>query len=561
MSRRNTLSAPRTLFLSALTLGFTLLAYLPSAAFADCDHTGAYIVNLSQDAVDKLNPNICTSKFIHADIRECIAGQIDAALDEDCETDFDVYVPGTAAEHGAWKQFNHMFAADNNRAHLVLQYQDDRDADTIVNFDPAAYDQGVIDARLSLNLLLDALEAYFPDESIRVFGHSKGSHAVALVAELPQFDDIQFFAFAQPGRTGVDISSGSTINAAELGTPGFIEKLSPNLVGITWENDEVYDYIGDGFNAGSKLPERWGFPGFIWQDDQETLGLAPFRIDHHNNYGGLYTDGLAGNDWRDGEGSVADNYPYCATGDKEAMDEPECEKQNVDYVPYFWGTPECQAEAFRIMNTPGDVGRYYIGYSGPREPRSCKQSRSLILADWDIRTRFNLGDKHCRYYLRVAFVDQVTGEEIDHFEFSETENNDNTWRTYSGSVEVPHHVQLEVRAWLDWIPNSDIITPSCDSVFESEIFIEYLTLTFTHPAIGESNDKRTIIGYKEGRGSDLSFPISDLHLWDNVAWQQPNRGSEELKMYYSAPSNAVKIEGPTKDNNEGNFRKRVHLLD
>ena len=48
---------------------------------------------------------------------------------------------------------------------------------------------------------------------------------------------------------------------------------------------------------------------------------------------------------------------------------------------------------------------------------------------------------------------------------------------------------------------------------------------------------------------------------ENVAWEQPNRSSEELKMYYSTLKNSIKIEGWTFRNNEGNFRKRVHLLD
>ena len=41
-----------------------------------------------------------------------------------CTTAFDVFVPGTAAEHGAWKQFNAMFSRDTGRGYLSLQYQD-----------------------------------------------------------------------------------------------------------------------------------------------------------------------------------------------------------------------------------------------------------------------------------------------------------------------------------------------------------------------------------------------------------------------------------------------------
>lgn len=534
--------------------------HVPLAAQADCDHVGAYIVNLSLDLLDLTNPDICTSLLVDAQIRSCIAQQIDAALDSDCKNDFDVFVPGTAAEHGAWKQFNQMFNNDNNRAHLSLRYQDARGIDTKLNFDPGDYDQGVLDARTSLILLLDALKEEFPGGSIRVFGHSKGAHAVALVADVWRFGDIQFFAFAQPGRTGVDIDEASHIRAGKLGTPGYVQKLSNNLVGITWLNDEVADFYGQGFDVGSGLPERWGFPGFIWQDDPVTFGLAPLRIDHHNNYGGKYTDGIAGNDWQAGEGATVDNYPYCATGDKSAMtDEPECVKQRVDYTPYFWGTPECQATAFRIMSTPGEPEPFFIGYSGPRQPRSCQTRRIPVKADYEIRYRFNLGDVDCRYNMEIGFTDLVTGKKTDSIRFSATEANDNTWRTPNGTVMVPYHMRLSIRAWLTE-ESTSIFFPDCENYLtESEIFIEYLRLTFIHPGTGDAGDRRTIIGFKEGRGSDLL--LKDLHKWQNVAWEQPAQSSEELEMYYSAPSSAIKIEGPTQKDYEGNFQKRVHLLD
>lgn len=126
---------------------------------------------------------------------------------------------------------------------------------------------------------------------------------------------------------------------------------------------------------------------------------------------------------------------------------------------------------------------------------------------------------------------------------------------------VPIHMRLTIRAWLE----EDLQGypfPDCETIgTESEVFIQYLELTFDHPATGAINDERSIIGFGEGRGSDLSIPAQDLHRWDNVAWEQPNQSSEELKMYFSTPKTAIKIEGWTFRNHEGKFRKRVHLFD
>ena len=129
------------------------------------------------------------------------------------------------------------------------------------------------------------------------------------------------------------------------------------------------------------------------------------RIDHHNNYGGLYTDGLSGNDWRDGEGSRKDNWPYCATGDKYAWDQGECDETNVTFKPWFWGHPECQAVAFEMMKA-GRVGdRYYIGNSGPRDRRSCRESERLMKARATVRYRYNLPDKDCIHRVIFRFRD------------------------------------------------------------------------------------------------------------------------------------------------------------
>jgi hypothetical protein len=536
-------------------------ALLHPAVATACDHVGAYRVNLSQDAADLLDPNVCTSKIIHSQIRQCIAQQISNGIPPACQRNIDIFVPGTAAEHGAWKQFNHLFRSDTDRAHLVLQYDDARTVEGVANFDGALYDQGVKDARRSLILLLDALRENFAIDRIRVFGHSKGSHAVALVADEPPYGDIEFYAFAQPGRTSVDIDTAPEIVPGRRGTPGYIEKLSPNLVGITWQNDEVQYYVGDGL-SGLNMPEIWSFPGYIWQENTGG-GATPafFRIDHHNNYGGVYTDGIAGNSWAAGEGTESDNYPYCATGDQfDAAASSECNKQNARVSPWFWGTPECVAEAERMMarGNPGD--RYFIGYSGPRLPGSCRESQYLTKVGYSLRYRFNLPDKDCVYHLRFSFDDIRTGLQTDTFEVTGTTANDQTWlMTPAGrTVYVTYHTRVRIHAWLEEVSQGGLF-PDCENfVNESEAYINYLKLSFLNPGTGAA-ENRTIIGLGEGRGSDLLF--ADLHRWDNVAWEQPQQASEELKMYYTLPLNSIKIEGLTFRNYEGKFQKRVHLLD
>ena len=131
---------------------------LSETAAADCDHVGAYIVNLSRDDYDLSQRQVCSSRPTDFSIEECIADEIEddfaGSFSADCMGNIDVFVPGTASEHGAWKAFNHIFRTDNNRAHLSLQYNDDRDVEADTNLDGAWYDNGVIEASKSLDNLL-----------------------------------------------------------------------------------------------------------------------------------------------------------------------------------------------------------------------------------------------------------------------------------------------------------------------------------------------------------------------------------------------------------------------
>jgi hypothetical protein len=518
------------------------------------------IVNLSRDATDVVTGNSCvkTVGIPEEFTAQCIVEQLEAALPPGCDERFDVYVPGTNAEHGAWKQFNYLFRSDTNRAKLSLRYEDVRTIEEdIGKLDPAKYDIGVADARASLISLLNVLEDHFGADEVRVYGHSKGSHSVALVA--PLFPGFEFYAFAQPGRTDRDINSfiGSP-ERGRLGEAGYIEKLSNNLVGITFLNDEVYVYKGSDGAAPVLVPERWDFPGFIFQDDLGSNPLGSYRIDHHNSYGGDYTDGGNGADaWRDGRGTVGDNFPYCATGSQAAWSEDECEKTRARQRPWFWGTPACRAEAYRMMALGAVGDQYEIGYSGPRLPGTCQAANPYLVVDWETRIRWNLPDQNCRFDVTMRFEDLETGRETGRLSFSGSVDDENQWYVRGGSgatVTVPIHMNLKLVGKLIDRNNAGLF-PDCDSLAESEFYINYLKLTFRHPATGE-RISRTVIGLDEGSGN-----VTRLDRDNNVGWDQP-RNADELSLYFSTlGGGSLKIEGPTDTNNEGTILKRVHLVE
>lgn len=523
--------------------------------------TTVHIVNLSQDS---RTADSCSNGSTPEVVADCVEARIRDRLPPACLGSFDVFVPGTNAEHGAWRQFNAMFQRNTGRAYLSLQYQDD----TYIggtNFDGALYDQGVIDARASLKSLLYTLQTRFDNPNVRVFGHSKGSHAVALVADEPAYNGMQFFAFAQAGRTALDISARDDIKAGRLGSPGFIHKLSDNLVGITWQNDEVKFYKGSGY-SGLLMPEKWGFPGYIWQS---TIGgtLPPFfRIDHHNNYGGRYTDGLPGNIWQMGQGTTSNKYPYCATGNKYVWSQQqECIKKDVEYLPYFWGNAECRDKAFEIMDTgvPGTT-KYYIGYSGPRAA-GCTDNARTVQASYRLEYNLNLADQDdCRYDMQLQFEGinssglPYTRDSGGSIRVSST--RDTGWTSRTGTVKLPYHMQIYLKASMTDVSSSSILTDCGHLIAASEGYIKKLEVTFTHP-ITEIRTKRTLIGLKEG--SD--YPLINLDRKNNVAWwnwNDPNDTRDSWDLFY-APLNGgvLMIKGDTDENRKGHFYKWLHLVD
>lgn len=540
----------------------------PESVTPACAMRGAHVINLSQS---KKLPAMCGLDLAEAapdTVADCIESDIRKNVDEMCLSKFDVFVPGTAAEDGAWKQFNVMFREANGRAHLSLQYGKGGAAEA------AQYDRGVIDARASLKHLLYTLNTRFGTTDVRVFGHSKGSHAVALVAldQSEHYNFARFFAFAQPGRTQVDIDSSGQIVAGRRGRPGHIEKLTPNLVGITWANDEVQYYLGSGKN-GLVMPETWAFPGLI--NDLSANGtvntLAGFRIDHHNNYGGDYVDGVDHNKIERGEGSTEINYPYCMAGSKRSWRDDAaygCSKRQVRYQPFFWGNPACQKKAFDAM-TSWDVGaRHRIGSSGPKGA-ACQAAEARVSVTANLKYLVDLKDeKHCDYRLRVRFQSPDGRRQYGEIK-ADTGVNQPNWRSIPNGnrarFQLPNHFRIRIDAQIvESNIGKGLFKGDCASPARSKAYIRYLKMTFVDPGTGKNVLRYPIRGWDEGFGY-----VDRITGNNNVAWKRVRkRGSDDvLQLYKSTKTlgkNALKISTEalgTTEGRHGSFYKEVHLFD
>jgi len=501
----------------------------PSAA--SCDKVFAsedvYIVDLSQNSTSGV---ACTMTSDREEIADCVEERIRAEFADSpaCLNAFDIFVPGTNQEDGAYSQFTKIISPLPERTYLSVQYSDEA---TLID-DAIQYDKGVTEASNALEDLLYTLKTRFSSPQVRAFGHSKGSDAVARVSAKSGYEDKQFFAFAQAGRTP----------SAVRGTPGYIEKLADNLVAITWQNDEVKFYSGG--SGGYQTPEIWGFPGYVNQAGG-GLSTIPIRIDHHNNYGGKFTK-------RD--------YPYCATGNKAAMvTTAECKKQDgVRYLPYFWGDAECTEKAYEIMDAGAKGTKYYIGYSGPRAP-GCKDTAGTIEVDYELVYRMNLGDQgDCKSVVQLSFDGLDFGAtRADGGKLTFSSTKDTGWITKRGKLQLPYHINLSLWTYLAEAPNT---IGSCASIAKSEIYVDKLKVTFDHPETN-SSITRTLIGLAEG--IEYFWP-SLITNKNNVAWRK-DKGTWDL--HYGIPpldpthGGAIMAKGVTDGGRGGVFYKWVHLLD
>lgn len=523
----------------------------PPPAGVACN--SVHIVNLAQNSRSGLS---CSRASGNEKIADCVEKRIRDALPAACLRAFDVFVPGTNAENGAWRNFNAMFARDTGRAYLSLKYQDNID-------DSWQYDQGVLDATVSLKQLLYTLRNRFSDAPVRVFGHSKGSHPVALLADNSSYSQVQFFAFAQPGRTSKDIDGSGGVARGKLGSPGYIHKLSRNLVGITWMNDEVQYYRGIG-TSGLTVPEKWGWPGFIFQSGTSGTFTRKSRIDHHDNYGGAYVNGLPDNRPSDGDGLTDRVYPYCATGNKKAWDDSRCDKEAVAYFPYFWGDSECREATFAIMDSRPTGYKHYIGYSGPRAP-GCTDNAGSVLASYRLDYRVNLADQDdCRYDLKIQFqglnnsrqpYTRASGGSI-----SVSHSRDTGWTYKQGTVRIPYHTRIYVTAKMVEIGSGPF--GDCGHLTAaSESYIKNLSIRYTHPGT-KQNESLVLIGL--GEGSSYPWPAKVTGK-QNSAWDKyndPNDSKDTWDMFYAISNGgSLMIKGDTDENRKGYFFKPLHLID
>ncbi|NRA29125.1 MAG: hypothetical protein HRU11_02605 [Parvularculaceae bacterium] len=527
---------------------------------ANCTMTRPIILDMTVTG-----PMACEAGDVRClvDKNERLGRALKLGLPSACQKNIDVYVPGTNAEDGSWKQFNHMFSKVNGRGHVVIKYSQ------ATLLDAGAYDQSTADAFKSLSQALMVIKSELDPEDVDVFGHSKGSHAVALAAQhkSSKVNYAQFFAFAQPGRTAVDMDGNGPMKAAKLGKAGYIHKIRDNLVGITFSNDEVYEYKGLG-TSGLVMPESWAFPGNINTTRATgTVNPAAIRIDHHNNYGGLYTDGVQGNDPMAGQGTVKAGFPYCATGSKKSLKITEwwgCSKRAYTYVPWFWGNAECEAAAYRVMNS--DVGKKVkIGASGPRG-RGCSEGKQEIKASFRVKYKINVpDDKDCDYRLRMKIQSPDGKTHITKF-FDKTfdKSTSGSWKynvseaefkAYKRSDGIPGNFRirfdaemLEDEGWGD-----------CQGVTTARALIRYVKVRYKHPVTGKEVVEFIVRGGEEGDSYLLQRITGD----ENVAWKRAKSGKSKdtWDLYWDKSDRALKISGMANDGQHGAFYKQVYLFD
>lgn len=492
------------------------------------DKNDVFIVDLSPDSE---SPDACMLLTEDDDIADCIAEDIKIRFAEtpECLGAFDVFVPGTNQEDGNYQQFTSIISPTPGRTYLSVQYSYDPNSLD----DGAKYDKGVVDASTALNKLLYTLQDRFEVSDIRVFGHSKGSDPVARASLDLDNQDVQFFAFAQAGRTPSNI----------LGSPGYVEKLTENLVVLTWQNDEVSYYSGG--SDGFQTPEVWGFPGFVNQAGGGQ-SISPIRLDHHNNYGGTYTK---------------EDLPYCAAGNKLAYTlANECKKQSgVDYLPYFWGDSVCTSMTYDLMNTASVPSRFYIGNSGPRGS-NCKEMGGTVSATVDLTVSIDLGDQDdCKYIMEIAFLGSEVGgvNRPDGGTLTISRSKDLFGARLQGETRLPLHMVLNVKASMEDVSGT---FSKCDGFLgaDSEGYIHKLSVGFTHPGTGKKVT-RTLIG--NGEGAEYIYPLK-LADKNNVAWK---KRSGSWDMHYGAPvlfpSDALMIKGETEGGIGGEFYKPLWLID
>ncbi|MEM7493519.1 MAG: hypothetical protein AAF296_09075 [Pseudomonadota bacterium] len=518
----------RSIFAS-LVLAFACFANAPAGADTYCD-IDTTIINLKAQGFGKGD---CIGDD---DVYQCIWNSIEEQVDGRA---IDIYVPGTGAEDGNPKQFCALAqkADEEDRAAFSIKYQAGGDHNAI------AYQDGVKDSRDALKLLLKAIHDNTDDPDVRVFGHSKGAHSVAVVSALSadHYSYAKFFAFGQPGRTDDEIPEfgGDGLDDAARqnlrGTPGSIEKLSDNLVGFTWENDEVQFY--EGGLAG--MPESVQIPGPVNPrkgNNRPKIGGAitlNFRWDHHNTYGGDYTE---------------ETFPYCAAGSRNSWrSDDDCGKTEVSFKPNFWGNDSCYDAVMMMMDTDDNVGeRRYVGHSKPRDncfSDNAPRSDRILIKDVQADYHFNIRDKDCKVNLRFEFLPKGGSVRWGHNDgpsLSITKLQDMSGvarKVRSEDFYVPNDFRLKVRTEMIEKPGIG----NCFAPAATQLKIKSLKVVFTHPDTGEEVERYLINnGSKSG-------------------WKRRNSGRKHDDMDIFKDGDMLKFSSASRAGKHGMFYKDFTL--
>ncbi len=551
-------------------LSILLFFLFSTHAAAQCNIPEPLVINLRADT---LSNKSCLKQ---EDTQKCIRDRLREYYyaDPGCLNFMDIYVPGTGGEDGNYNQFNWMIKNDDTRAHVSVMYEN------ATTWDSATYDTSVINGTESLTELIKAVEAEgtsTPTKSVRVFGHSKGSHIVAHVSTLYKSKAhwLQFWAFAQTGRTAVSLKKNSdNAYVGPLGTPGMIEKHNNNLVTLTWLNDEVALYTGKK-HKGLMIPQAWEYPGYINDRRTNKGNVIENRIDHHDTYGG---DSDLIDDANEYEKNKKDQV-YLATGDDSAYRGRKLRK----FKPYFWGDADCRELAWQAMKvgTSEEVfdenGQskfpYSIGPSGPRGS-GCQPAASKEVT---VKVRYLLKRKHPRYRtgFRLIFEnysESGEGAEIARMSVPYANKTQTNWQDFEKKIRLPYNFTLRIDQAREDDGSGNSSSKRNNTIHIAWVKVSGIRDPAAHRRDGITSqyiigpDSRYSMGAFEGQDHQKNLAGANKSGWkkhadDTSNWKiYKSRKKARLKTNERKTYETLKLTGDGGDTQEG-FYKPVSLVD
>ncbi len=514
----------------------------PSPTASRCQQKDVYIINVRHDGLG----DSCFAKPKNLEV-QCVLDRLEKHL-PNCVEALDIFVPGTNQEDGNYKQFTSMFGENRGRGRVSIMYEN------ATLWDAATYDQSVINGTHALKLVLSALESSpYDKKDVRVFGHSKGAHIVAHVSSVYTTRNwVRFWAFAVPGRTRVPISRMFGDFTGPVGKAGYIEKASDNLVTATWLNDEVRLYTGKKHN-GVMSPQAFEYPGRI--NDEGTRGgeLIPNRMDHHNNYGGEYTE-MSCPFYATGDDRVYDDL---STGSKPGL---SCNKKRVTFKPWFWGNEGCRSLALGAMEEKEGT-RYFIGPSGPRRA-NCRPASPI---DMTVSMRYTMQ--------RNAFSKNSIGFEVWFHDYEKpkapaiaklkppnAKKKQKGWKDFKRTVRLPYSFTVRLKP-KDFGGNK----------VDNTIHIAWMRARFRNPVTGKKITRYIIGPQWDGDGA-TPFEGQDhaksLAGAKKAGWNKDKKDTSNWDIFKSQEIagrppkryESLKLMGDGNDGQEG-FYKYISLVD